>query len=156
MLCEGAAESSKGFLERRAQRKYAALAVAQLLAEYLGMPHGEANVVEVDANFRTTSEKKPISSDISLLPGNDGLWYFGLNLRFDKPEAAYFGELTLYLGVDITDQGFVVKHEKQHRVTELSKVSLDSFMREVYEDLLDNYSCPPSKRRASIGFVNEK
>ena len=49
----------------------------------------------------------------------------------------------------------LVKHEKQHRVADLTKEDFEPFMREVYEDLLDNYSRPPSKRRGSIGFLNE-
>src|SRR5260221_5491142 len=120
-LCEGAAESSRGFLDRRARRKRVASAVAHSLAEYLGMPQGDANVVEVDANLRSKGDKKPIGSDIYLQPGDDGLWYFGLDLHVAQSSAAYFGGVTLYIGVEITDQGILVKHEKRHRVPELTR-----------------------------------
>jgi hypothetical protein len=154
-LCEGAAQSSKGFLDRRARRKHAAGAVSHLIAEYLGMPNGDATVVEVDGNLRSKGEKRPLGSDINLQRGDDGFWYFGLDLHFERPAASHFGGVTLYIGVDVVDGGVVVKHEKKHRVPQLTKENLEPFMQEVYEDLLDNYSRPPSKRRNSIGFVNE-
>src|SRR6266850_4177360 len=154
-LCEGAAESSKGFFDRRARRKRAASSVANFLAEYFGMPQGAATMVEVDVNLRSKGERKPIGSDLNLQPGDDGLWYFGLDLHFERPAAAHFGAVTLYIGVDVTDQGVFVKHENRHRMAELTKEHLEPFMREVYEELLDNYSRPPSTRRRSIGFINE-
>lgn len=154
-LCEGAAESSRGFLDRRARRKQTASAVAHYLAEYLGMPAGAAHVVEVDVNLRSKGDKRPIGSDINLQPGDDGLWYFGLDLHFERPTNAHFGGVTLYIGIDIGDDEFLVKHERRHRVASLTREDLEPFMREVYEDLIDNYSRLPSKRRGSIGFVNE-
>jgi len=154
-LCEGAAESSKGFLDRRARRKRAAATVAKLMAEYLGMPNGDATVVEVDSNLRAKGERRPIGADINLQPGDDGLWYFGLDLHFEKPSTSHFGGVTLYIGVDVSEEGLLLKHERKHRVRELSKEALEPFMRQVYEDLLDNYSRSPSKRRSSIGFVEE-
>lgn len=154
-LCEGAAQSSKGFLDRRARRKHAARVLSHLLAQYLGMSNSDATVVEVDGNLHSKGVKLPIGSDINLQLGDDGRWYFGLELHFERPAASHFGGVTLYIGVDVVDEGVVVKHENKHRVPELTKENLERFMQEVYEDLLDNYSRPLSKRRNSIGFVNE-
>lgn len=155
-LCKGAAQSSKGFLDRRARRKHAASVVSHLLAEYLGMPNSDVTVVEVDVNLRSKGEKLPIGSDINLQPGDDGLWYFGLDIHFEKPGTSHFGGVVLYIGLDVVSEGFAMKHENKHCVPELTKENLERFMQEVYENILDSYSHPLSKRRNSIGFINEE
>lgn len=154
-LCAAAAGNSKQFLERRSRRKKVAMAVTHYLAKFLGCPEGGATVVEVDESIRSKGQKLPISSDITLRRGEDNLWYFGVNLRFEKPDLAYFGEVTLYIGVDAMDGGYVVRHESTYRVSEINEQELQPLMQKVYEDILENYWRPSAQRQKSIGFIHE-
>lgn len=153
-LCETAASNSKAYLERRQLRKQVAAATSKVLANYLGMPPDRAKMVAVDENIQSTGPKKDIGLDIDLRRGEDNLWYFGLDLHFESENRAYFGAVTLYIGVDVEDGTFVVKFDKRYKFKELSAPSMASFAEEVYLGLLEDYKKPPNKRRKSIGFVD--
>ena len=155
-LCEAAAESSRAFLERHSHRKHLAAFVATSLANYLGVPDDFAKIVEVEISdiIRSKGNKQPIGPDIDLKFGEDRLWYFGLDLHLEGQNMNHFSGVTLFIGVDVVDEGFIVKLEKLYRFKDSTENSLAPIAEDVYQGLLDDLAKPPSKRRKSIGFVN--
>lgn len=149
-----AAQNAKQYVERRGRRMRACESAAQALALFLGMPGAGVSLTELDEFFREVRCDIEIGSDIALRVGQDGFFYFGLHLHFEDGMQAHFGSVTLLIGVDATESGFVVKHIKSFQVEDLSEDSLRPFAQHAHEALLDHHKTPYSGERQSIGFLS--
>ena len=138
------------FFAHRDQCAEVAVLVLNRFALYLEAPEGTLHFLELDQDLKLTRVR---THDPKMEQGEDGYWYFGLQVHFAEPARRGFSDSFLRFGLKIEGETGSVKVDTPLKFNLNAPESLEPMFEEIVRSYEEYYSAASGSLPTSIGFI---
>lgn len=154
-LAREGTDYAKRFFEYREMCSQAARAIASAYKSFLQAPDGSTSFLEITPSLDFTTKKKPLTDLPTLQLGDDGFFYFAINLNLTCGQA-YAMQQNSLLGISATKDRVLVRwHEQTFDVARDDLPALETLFECISSASLSHYKSEVALSKKVLGFTPE-